>query len=165
MRKKVFGRRLKRDTNERTALFKGLLSSLVLKDAIKTTEAKAKAIKPTADKVVNFAKKEGLYAKGLLSPYLTPLAIEKCIEEVAPRFTGRTSGYTRSVRLGNRISDNAPLVLMEWVEKSKKVVPVIPKSGTQKVEIAKKEAKPNSDRDKSATKKKRETKPKTQKKS
>lgn len=116
MRKNVFGRQLKRDANERKALFKGLMSSLILQERIKTTEEKAKAIKGQIEKLVTKAKKRGKNAKNLLGKDLMPNAIEKLINEVAPRFEKRPGGYTRIVRLGRRFSDNANMVLMEWVE-------------------------------------------------
>jgi len=116
MRKNVFGRRFKRDTNQRKALFKSLLSSLVLKERIKTTEAKAKAVKRDADKIITKAKEKGKDAKRLLSSYLFPNAIDKLMEKIAPRFAKRQGGYTRIVRLGKRVSDNAEMVLMEWTE-------------------------------------------------
>lgn len=117
MRKNIFGRRLKRDKNERTALFKSLLSSLVLKERITTTEAKAKAIRPTAEKLVTKARKAGNNIREQLAPYLNNQAIEKMITSIAPRFTQRHGGYTRIVHRSARFSDNASMVLMEWVEK------------------------------------------------
>ena len=66
MRKNVFGRQFKRDKNERAALFKGLISSLVLHERIKTTEEKAKAIKGEVDKIITKAKKGDLAARHLL---------------------------------------------------------------------------------------------------
>lgn len=122
MRKNVFGKQLKRDKNERTALFKGLLSALVLEENIKTTEAKAKAVRSEADKLVKKAKKEQLLAKKLLSKHLVPEAMEKMIADVAPRFNGRNGGYTRIVRLGKRLKDNASMVILEWVEKKEEVI-------------------------------------------
>jgi len=118
MRKNVFGKQLKRDKNERTALFKGLMSSLVLNESIKTTEAKAKAIKGEVDKLVTRAKKERNLAKRLLGKKLNPKAIEKMINNVAPRFANRKGGYTRIIRLGKRFGDDAQVVLLEWVEKA-----------------------------------------------
>lgn len=122
MRKNVFGKQLKRDKNERTALFKGLLSALVLEESIKTTEAKAKAIHAEADKLVKKARKEQMLAKRLLSMHLIPEAMEKMITDVAPRFDGRKGGYTRIIKLGNRLKDNAAMVILEWVEKKEVVV-------------------------------------------
>lgn len=116
MKKKVFGRRLSRDINERKALFKGLMSALVLHGRIKTTKEKAKAIQGQIDKLVNHAKKEKLIARNLLMPYLSPKALEKMIVEIVPRFKQRTSGYTRILKIGNRFGDNASMAIMEWVE-------------------------------------------------
>jgi len=116
MRKQVFGRQFKRDFNERKALFKGLLSSLVLNGSIKTTEEKAKAIRGQAEKLVTKARKTGNNLGKLFSLYLTNDAIKKLISDVAPRFSKRNGGYTRIVRLGRRVSDGAKMALIEWVE-------------------------------------------------
>src|SRR5476649_1944344 len=116
MRKNVFGRQLKRDKNQRAALIKGLLSSLVFYERIKTTHAKAKAIKGDADKVVTKAKQGGLRAYQLLEPQLSHDAVRKLIDEIAPRFMQRQGGYTRITKIGNRGKDNAAMVMMEWTE-------------------------------------------------
>lgn len=118
MRKNTFGRRLKRDINQRKALFKSLMSSLVLKEKIKTTEAKAKAIRGEVDKLITKGRKEEKLARRLLSSLLTPKAIEKLLLEIVPRFKMRQGGYTRIVKIGQRLSDGARIVLMEWVEES-----------------------------------------------
>lgn len=117
MKKKVFGRQFKRDANERKALFKGLMTSLVLYEQIKTTREKAKAIQPSIEKLVTKAKKANGNAKRLVAPYLSPIALEKFLTQVAPRFAKRPGGYTRIIRIGNRVKDNASVVLMEWTEK------------------------------------------------
>lgn len=128
MRKNVFGKQLKRDKNERKALFKGLMSSLVLYERIKTTEAKAKAIKGSIDKLVTSARKNNaLVARQMVEPYLTHTAIEKFLSDIALRFEGRSGGYTRIVKLGKRLKDNAPMVLMEWVEGKKVIKKVVSK--------------------------------------
>lgn len=119
MRKNVFGRQFKRDVNERKALFRGLLNSLVIHERIKTTEEKAKAIRRDADKLVTKARKERLHAKMLLQPDLSSSAVTKMIDDIAPRFAGRQGGYTRIVRLAPRKSDSARLAMIEWVEKGK----------------------------------------------
>jgi large subunit ribosomal protein L17 len=116
MKKHVFGRKLKRDINERKALFKGLMSSLVLHEKIETTESKAKAIKGEVDKLITNAKKEDALARKLLSDKLSPEASEKMIKDIAPRFNKRQGGYTKTVRLGKRFGDDATMVLLEWVE-------------------------------------------------
>jgi large subunit ribosomal protein L17 len=125
MRKNVFGRKFKRDKNERKALIKSLMSSLVLEGKIKTTEAKAKAIKGEVDKLITKARKETLLARRLLEKKLHPKAIEKLLKEVAPRFEERNGGYTRIIKLERRVGDNAQSVIMEWVEG--KELPVVVK--------------------------------------
>ncbi|OGH42701.1 MAG: 50S ribosomal protein L17 [Candidatus Levybacteria bacterium RIFCSPLOWO2_01_FULL_42_15] len=117
MKKQVFGRKFKRDVNERKALFKGLLTNLVLKERIKTTEDKAKAIKGRAEKLVTRVKKTGVYDTSL-QKYLTPPAAKKLVGDVASRFPTRQGGYTRIIRLGRRLKDNASMAFIEWVEKN-----------------------------------------------
>jgi len=119
MKKNVFGRQFKRDTDERKALFKGLISSLILHERINTTEEKAKSIKALADKIITKAKKGEEKARYLLQGLLPKQAIDKVIFKIAPRFEKRHSGYTRIVRIGRRFSDNASVVLMEWTEQDK----------------------------------------------
>lgn len=117
MRKNIFGRQLKRDTNERKALFKNLATSLVLLERIETTEQKAKAMKAHVDKLVTKAKKGGAQAERLLQPYMHSDAVKKMLSDIAPRFQERQGGYTRILKIGNRFSDNAQVVMMEWVVK------------------------------------------------
>jgi large subunit ribosomal protein L17 len=136
MRKNVFGRKLKRDKNERKALIKGLMSALVLKGKIKTTEAKAKAIKGEVDKLITKARKETLLAKRLLEKKLHPAAIEKLVKEIAPRFSKRQGGYTRIIKLERRVGDNAQVVIMEWVE-GEELPAVQPKAESVKKEAKK----------------------------
>lgn len=121
MKKNVFGRKFNRDTNERKALFKSLISSLVINERIATTEQKAKAIKADVDKVITKVKKNGKFAKRLLSGVLNSQALEKLVDEVAPRFKDRNGGYTRIIRVGRRFGDNAMEVVMEFTEKPKAV--------------------------------------------
>lgn len=143
MKKNVFGRKFKRDRNERKALFKALLSSLVLHKKINTTEEKAKAIKGQADKLVTKVKRSGsniLTARKLISPYLIPAAMETFIQEIVPQFADRAGGYTRVVRLGKRFNDDAKMVAMEWVNIT--AAAIIPNGEVKKIaKAAKKEAK------------------------
>lgn len=158
MRKQVFGRQFKRDINERKALFKGLITSLVIHERIQTTEEKAKAIRPTAEKLITKAlKKDRLQAYSLLQPYMTSPAVEKMLTDVAPRFSSRPGGYTRIVKIGKRFNDNATMVIMEWVEKKKAVVAdKAPKAGKETVEASANVAKPK----KAAAVKKKKAAPK-----
>lgn len=157
MKKHIFGRKLKRDINERKALFKGLMSSLVLHEKIETTESKAKAIKGEVDKLVTNAKKDSILAKKLLSDKLSPEALEKMIKDIAPRFNKRQGGYTKMVRLGKRFGDDATMVLLEWVESR----PVLEK--TEETKEVKKQTKKPVEKAKKAvkTKVKMKSKPKS----
>jgi len=121
MKKQVFGRHFKRDANERKALFKNLLTSLVIEERIVTTEAKAKAIRGAADKLVTKAKKGGPDAFRSLAPDVRYDAVAKLINTIAPRFVDRQGGYTRIIKVGHRVADNAPQVVMEWVVRDEKV--------------------------------------------
>jgi len=121
MKKNIFGKQLKRDVNERKALFKNLLTSLVLEESIKTTEAKAKAIKGAADKLITKAKKGGTVAYRGLEADVNRNAVVKLVEDLGPRFMSRNGGYTRVMKIGSRVADNAQMVMMEWVEKSSKL--------------------------------------------
>lgn len=121
MKKNVFGRQFKRDANERKALFKNLLTSLVIEERITTSEAKAKAIKGAADKLVTKAKKGGDKAYKSLAPEVNYVAVEKLIKQIAPRFMKRDGGYTRIIKVGNRIADNSPEVILEWTEKAPEI--------------------------------------------
>ncbi|KKW11229.1 MAG: ribosomal protein L17, large subunit ribosomal protein L17 [Microgenomates group bacterium GW2011_GWC1_49_7] len=118
MKKSIFGKKLKRDKNERTALFKSLISALVLNESIKTTEAKAKAIKPEIDKLVTHAKKGTNASMQKIHGSLSHIALDRFISHVAPRFKDRNGGYTRIIKIGGRVGDEAKMVILEWVEKS-----------------------------------------------
>jgi large subunit ribosomal protein L17 len=126
MRKQVYGRHLKRDTNERKALFKGLASSLVMYERIQTTEEKAKAVKPLVEKLVTAARRGDMQAHSLVQPYLNAQALKKMLGEIGPRFKDRPGGYTRIIKIGPRLQDNATVVILEWVEKAPKITAVVP---------------------------------------
>lgn len=117
MRKKTFGKQLKRDTNERQALFKSLMHELVLHETIITTEAKAKSVRGQVEKFVTKAKKNPAEAMRTLQSHFAIQTLTKLVNEIAPRFVGRSGGYTRIVRIGNRVNDNAKIVMLEWIEK------------------------------------------------
>lgn len=116
MKKSIFGRKLKRDNKERKALFKSLMSALVIHERIKTSESKAKSIKSQIDKLVTKAKNPQNSSLRILEQSLSRPAYDKMLESIAPRFAKRPGGFTRIVKLGNRLGDDSPVVLMEWVE-------------------------------------------------
>jgi len=133
MRKNVFGRQFSRDTNERKSLFKSLISSLILRESIKTTSEKAKAIKGDVDKLINKAKRGNeKLATQFLQRSLGIEAMTKVIKELAPRLKDRTSGYTRIIKIGRRFSDNAEMVVMEWVVKKEVKEEKLPVKGSVK---------------------------------
>ena len=94
-----------------------MLTSLVLHEHIQTTEEKAKAIRAAADKLITKAKKGGDVAFKALAPDVNHNAVVKLVNDLAPRFTTRSGGYTRIIKTRRRIADNAAMVWMEWVEK------------------------------------------------
>ena len=121
MRHRVFGKKLSRSKDRRKALFRNLVTSLILREAIKTTEAKAKAIKGLVDKVINKGKAGNLHARRVLSQFFTKsAAVEKVIKVLGPRFRQRKSGFTRIIKIGRRKGDNAPIVKMELIEGEEK---------------------------------------------
>ncbi len=122
MRKQIFGRRLKRDVNQRKALFRSLMRELVIHERIQTTEAKAKSIKSEIEKHVTKAKNLGDNARVHLQKHFQHDVVEKIVADIAPRFKERPGGYTRIIRLGNRTKDNASMVFIEWVEKGEPMV-------------------------------------------
>jgi large subunit ribosomal protein L17 len=117
MRHHVAGRRLGRTKDQRRALRKNLITQLFTHDRIKTTEAKAKAVRGDAEKLVTLAKRGDLHARRLAASRLNgPEALNKLFDELAPRYEDRPGGYTRILRLGPRPGDSAQMVLLELVE-------------------------------------------------
>jgi large subunit ribosomal protein L17 len=108
----IFGR----EFNQRKAFFKGLLTGLVAHGRIRTTEARAKALKREADKLVTKAKKGTLASRRLLLRQVGTAAAAKLVSDVAPKFAARQGGYTRVVKLGRRNSDGSPMALIEFVQ-------------------------------------------------
>lgn len=128
MKKHVFGRQFNRDTNERKALFKGLVNALVMEESITTTEAKARAIRGQVEKLITKAKNRKEESKKFLQPWLQANALEKVMSDLSVRFADRPGGYTRIVKLGERFGDNASMAVIEFVEKREKVQIIAPKS-------------------------------------
>ncbi len=125
MRHKVAGYKLGRSTAQRTNLRRSLVTELIDHGRIQTTEAKCKAIRDQAEKLVTIAK-EGLAAtdKGAQVTARRRVAaqtdggvaiVRKLFTEIAPRYQDRKGGYTRIYKLGPRKGDNAPMALIEWV--------------------------------------------------
>jgi len=118
VRHQLAGRKLGRDTHERRSLFRNLIRSLILKERIRTTVAKAKTIKPLVDKLMTQAKKNTLATRRrVLAVLYDRQTTDKLFKELAPRTGKRTSGFTRIRRLGRRLGDNSLMAQIEWVDK------------------------------------------------
>ncbi len=110
------GRKLQLDAAPRRALIRGQLTSLVLHEAITTTEAKAKEVAPQFERLVTHAKKGTLAgSRQLRRELLTENAVQKMLQELTPAFESRQGGYTRIIKLANRRGDNAPMVQLSLV--------------------------------------------------
>ncbi len=126
MRHRMAGRRLKRDSGHRRLLFRNLITELFRHERIRTTEARAKAIRGRAEKLITTAKKgvarqeAGEYdahQHRLVAAVVTDKAVvKKLFTEIAPRYMTRPGGYTRLLKLGPRKGDGARMVLLELVE-------------------------------------------------
>lgn len=118
MRHRVAGKKLSRSRTHRKALFKNLLSALIMHGEIQTTESKAKAICRLFDKLVTKGKAGTLHARRLVAAFLNnKKAVNKLVDEIAPLFKERPGGFTRIIRLGRRRGDDAMIVKLELVEK------------------------------------------------
>ncbi len=114
MRHKVYGKKLSRNKNERTALFKSLVQELIIHGTITTTEARAKAIKGQVDKIITLAKNKT--SQRLLQAYFTNRDLQdRLVNDILPKLGARTSGYTSSVKMGIREGDRTTLVKMSLI--------------------------------------------------
>lgn len=116
MRKRKKGRKLARKRDQRKALFKLLARNLFLKEKIKTTEAKAKEVKPFVEKIITKSKKEDLSSRRFLAKFFPPLVVKKLINEIGPRYKERKGGYIRIIKLGPRKSDGAKMAIIELIK-------------------------------------------------
>jgi large subunit ribosomal protein L17 len=124
MRHKVSGRKLGRKKDVRTALRRNMVKQLFEHERIRTTRAKAEAIRGQAEKMITLAKR-GNQSDGAAMVHTRRLVfsrlgdkeiVNKLFEDIAPRFENRQGGYTRMIKLGPRLSDSAEMVLLELVE-------------------------------------------------
>ena len=117
MRHRRTRHKLSRDASHRRALLKNLSRDLIEHERIKTSQAKAKAVKPEVEKLVTLAKRDDLHARrqALAALGQDKFIVHKLFEEVAPRYAERPGGYTRIVKLGPRRSDATEMVFLEFV--------------------------------------------------
>ena len=117
MRHQRKGKKLGRDSAHRKALYSNLAGSLIEHGRIKTTEAKAKAVKPIAEKMITLGRRGDLAARRQALAYLrSQEVVHRLFAEVAPRFADRPGGYSRIVKIGPRYGDAAEMVYLELVD-------------------------------------------------
>ena len=129
MRHQKTGKKLGRDSAHRKALYSNLASALIEHGRIQTTVAKAKAVKPFAEKMITLGKRGDLHARRLaLAELHSNDTVHLLFSAVAPRFADRSGGYTRIVRLGQRPGDAAEMVYLEFVDHEPSTVLVAPRA-------------------------------------
>ncbi len=110
-------RKFHREKNQRVALMRSLAANLIMRGKIKTTEEKAKELRPFVEKLVTKARENTLPARRILISRLhEPKVAAYLLETVAPKFKTRSGGYTRIVKLGNRAGDAGAMALISFVE-------------------------------------------------
>jgi large subunit ribosomal protein L17 len=110
------GHRLGSDPSHQKAMLGNLVASLVAAEYVVTTEAKAKALRPVAEKMITKAKKGGVHNQRQVVAFIRDKDMaSKLFSEIGPRYSTRNGGYTRILKLGNRHGDNAPMARIELV--------------------------------------------------
>ena len=118
MRHGFANKKLNRTSEHRKALLKNMLNSLIKYEQIKTTLPKAKFLKPQADKIITLGKKETLQTtKKLVSKLQDIKAADKVKKTLSKRYQKRNGGYTRIIKAGFRYGDNAPMAIIEFVDR------------------------------------------------
>jgi len=123
MRHRVAGYKLSRTSDQRKALFRNLIRELYIHERITTTEAKARAVRADAEKLITKAKQglaEGgnrVHAQRQVVAYLNDKTVaKKVFDEIAPRYAERPGGYTRILKVGKRLGDAADMAILELVD-------------------------------------------------
>ena len=118
MRHGLANKKLNRTSEHRKALLKNMLNSLIKYEQIKTTLPKAKFLKPQADKIITLGKKDNLQTiKRLVSQLQDKSSANKVKKTLSKRYEKRKGGYTRIIKAGFRYGDNAPLAIIEFVDR------------------------------------------------
>jgi len=111
------GRKLRRTTAHRLAMFSNQLASLMTHERIQTTVSKAKELRPLAERLITVAKNDGIAARRRVYRWIPDhLTVKKVFESIAPRFVDRPGGYTRILKLGPRRGDAAEAAILEFVD-------------------------------------------------
>ncbi len=118
MRHGFANKRLNRTSEHRKALLKNMLNSLIKYEQITTTLPKAKFLKPQADKIITLGKKETLHTTKILMKKLQDIkSTNKVKKKLSKRYEKRNGGYTRIIKAGFRYGDNAPMAIIEFVDR------------------------------------------------
>tara|TARA_Y100000590_G_scaffold376795_1_gene442620 strand:- start:284 stop:727 length:444 start_codon:yes stop_codon:yes gene_type:complete len=118
MRHSLANKKLNRNSEHRKALLKNMLNSLIKYEQIKTTLPKAKFLKPQADKIITLGKKDNLHnTKMLISQLQDTKSAIKVKKTLSKRYEKRKGGYTRIIKAGFRYGDNAPMAIIEFVDR------------------------------------------------
>ena len=118
MRHGKHGRKLNRTSRHRKAMFANMAAALINHEQIETTLPKAKELRPIMDKLVTLAKRGGLHARRqAIAQIRDEKMVGKLFETIGPRFAERAGGYTRVMRAGFRYGDNAPMAVIEFVQR------------------------------------------------
>jgi large subunit ribosomal protein L17 len=129
--------KLGRTADHRKALLANQVCSLIEHQRIKTTLAKAKAVRPLAERMVTLGKNGSIHARRTaLATLRQKSAVKKLFDDIAPRSAERNGGYTRIVKLGQRKSDSAPMAFIEWVD----MIEVVEEKPTEEKRAKRKEA-------------------------
>ena len=143
MRHKFGYKKLNRTSEHRKALIKNMLNSLIKYEQITTTLPKAKVLKPQADKIITLGKKSSLQNTKILASKLQDMkSANKVKKTLAKRYESRKGGYTRIIKAGYRYGDNAPLAIIEFVDRDVEA---------KKVDRKKKETKKSTEEKKAVT--------------
>lgn len=123
MRHRVTTKKLNRHPDQRRALVRNLLTEFFRHERIRTTDAKARVIRPEAERIITIAKRgranggDLVFARRRIAAILRdPLVARKVVDTVAPRYQDRKGGYTRLQKIGQRLGDAAPMVFLELVD-------------------------------------------------
>jgi len=120
MRHKIGYRKLNRTSEHRKALFKNMLNSLIKYEQITTTLPKAKELKPQIDKVITLGKKNNLQSrKSLFADLQSKSSVDKLLNKLSQRYEKRQGGYSRVIKAGFRYGDDAPMAIIELVDRDK----------------------------------------------
>ena len=141
MRHGMANKKLNRTSEHRKALLKNMLNSLIKYEQIKTTLPKAKFLKPQADKIITLGKKDTLQTSKLLVSQLQDSKSANKVKTLSKRYEKRNGGYTRIIKAGFRYGDNAPMAIIEFVDRNVEAKRVDKKKKNLTKEADKKEEK------------------------